>query len=202
MFRDVPECSGMFHVPGFIDTRNYLRRAGFISTHLYKVAQEGLQTHSSYVTIKLPSWQKKKNSKTHLVVANNREPYINITMFVYNRDMDVLEWYRKGTEMNRWIQSRDWAFELKLERNCNLSVDVKLEKRFHSSLSDTALWTSTIIFISNFKKRQPVGLVSVHVPLLSCVKVKRTMLLHCELGSIRINYVSTVRLLSTYLEYI
>ena len=80
----------MFHVLGFIDARSYLRRAGFISSHLYKVAQEGLQTHSSYVTIKLPSWQK-KNSKTHLVVANNREPYINITMFVYNRDMDVLE---------------------------------------------------------------------------------------------------------------
>ena len=60
MFRDVLECSGMFHVLGFIDARSYLRRAGFISSHLYKVAQEGLQTHSSYVTIKLPSWQKKK----------------------------------------------------------------------------------------------------------------------------------------------
>ena len=27
MFRDVPECSGMFHVPGFIDAQ--FRKAGF-----------------------------------------------------------------------------------------------------------------------------------------------------------------------------
>ena len=57
----------------------------------------------------------------------------------------------------RWIGG--FNHELKLELNCNQSADVKLEKGFHSSLSDIALWTSTIIFISNFKKRQPVGLV-------------------------------------------
>ena len=56
--------------------------------------------------------------------------------------------------MNRWIQSRE-AFELKLELNCK-SADVELEKGIHSSLSDIALRTSTIIFIANFKKGQPI----------------------------------------------
>ena len=30
MFRDVPECSGMFHVPDFNDARHYVTKASFI----------------------------------------------------------------------------------------------------------------------------------------------------------------------------
>ena len=63
MFRDVPECSGMFHVPDFIDHRQNLTR------HLFGSALSSRRVNSPPRHFNLSS--RRVNSLTHRLVSRH-----------------------------------------------------------------------------------------------------------------------------------
>ena len=52
MFRNVPECSGMFHVPGFIDAQNNISLHSLLILSAGRLVDQRMSTNWTGVTVK------------------------------------------------------------------------------------------------------------------------------------------------------